>query len=174
MGLRIFERTQDEYQEEIAEAVTQSHQEPIEVDDGGDGGAFEGGGFLLPHKDEAHRDDGKGGELEVEYHEKSPLKKAKEAAQYPTPVSISPYQTKKTLVSEQKATPTSSELSDLSSGPGEPSDEDPADIRKEVKIAKRRPGRPKRATPKVVSDDPESEEESEEVYLPRKTRLQRH
>ena len=122
MGLRINERVQEAYGEEIdGEQVDEAEQgtkeRPVDLDGeveevaDSDAGMEDGGGFLLPHEDET-----RGSDLVLEHEvpgktHKKALSQEK-AAQYPTPMSMpSARQTgkRKSLLAESAE---SSELSD--------------------------------------------------------------
>lgn len=115
MGLRINERVQEAYGDEVD---THVHLETTPTADEGDianlhapgDGPEMGGGFFLPHEDESPA-----GDLIMEHYEPIvPGKKQTEEAQYPTPMSLPS--------SKQKGTPKpllqmmsdTSELSDIS------------------------------------------------------------
>ncbi len=148
MGLRIQERVQEDYGEESQEPELDATMD--------DGGTDMGGGFFLPHEEE------QASELVLEDHEPAPPKQ-KEAAQYPTPMSMSSNKKKthrKSLLHEDLE---SAELSDLSSAPEDPSpskfnateedEESEEDNAPRSKTrARRAKGRPKKeATPKTTT-----------------------
>ena len=100
MGLRIHERVQEDYGEEVQEP------EPDVAVDSGDAGMS--GGFFLPHEEEH------ASELVLEDHELVPNKQ-KEAAQYPTPMSMLSDKKKPQRRSLLHEGSESAKLSDLSS-----------------------------------------------------------
>ena len=158
MGLRINERVQEAYGEEIdGEQVGKTEQgtkeRPVDLDGeveetaDTDAPMDDGGGFLLPHEDEA-----RGSDLILEHEEPRNVNKRaldqEKSAQYPTPMSMPSAQQKgkrKSLLAESAE---SSELSDVTSaaeGGGfiQSEAEKPAVEDKRHPITKRR-GRPQK------------------------------
>jgi xeroderma pigmentosum group C-complementing protein len=117
MGLRINERVQETYGDEMdehADLGTSGMENEVIVTGMRTAldGTEMGGGFLLPHEDENHASD-----LIIEHHGPVvPAKKQTEEAQCPTPTSLPSSKRKGRRYSLLQATPDSSELSDMSAG----------------------------------------------------------
>jgi hypothetical protein len=117
MGLRINERVQEAYGDEVD---THAHLRTTPTADEGDtanlhapgDGPEMGGGFFLPHEDESHA-----GDLIMEHYEPiAQEKKQTEGAQYPTPMSLPSSKQKGTPKSLLQVMSDTSELSDISAG----------------------------------------------------------
>ena len=117
MGMRINERVQEAYGDEMDIHARLSPSRMWNDANNSDlntplGDSDEAGGFLLPHEDENHAS-----ELIMEHNEPGgPAKKRREAAQYPTPMSLASSKQNGTRKSLLQRTPDSPGLSDISAG----------------------------------------------------------